>query len=208
MGGYRDRFSDRRHSFWRAQCLCRMSRRSRRRVSLEPRTGVWRAHARLGDVDARRADHRDSARSTRPADRTAWRCNHYGAWLYHQRDDAYHFRVLSWHGNFHGRWVRGAADDVSSHLPFQLVYSQARHGHRNRGVRNRVGDTFSRTLDAVADRYIRLARGVFYPCGYVGDCDRAFELFFPTPATGRDESQTRFRQLAGAAIGTREGCGL
>src|SRR5215510_13543451 len=175
---------------------------------MEPRTGVWRAYAWLGDVDARRAGHRDSARSTRPADRTAWRRNYYGPWLCHQRDDAYHFRILSWYGSFHGRWVRGAADDLSSHVLVQLVHSQARHGHRNRGVRDRVGDTFGGTLDAVADLHIRLARGIFYSRGCLGDRDRAFELLFPTPATGGDESHTRFRRLAGAAIRTCESCDL
>ena len=84
-----------------------------------------------------------------------------------------------------------AALPMTSQATFliQLVYSQTRHGDRNGGVRNRFGDTFSRALDAVADRHVRLARGIFHPRGCVGDRDRAFELFLSTPETGGDESQ-------------------
>ena len=60
---------------------------------------------------------------------------------------------------------------------------------------------FGCALDAVADRHVWLARGVFHPRGCVGDRNRAFELFLSTPEARGDESQARFRRLTGAASG-------
>ncbi len=119
--------------------------------------------------------------------------------LRRQRLREFDRRVLHRHGSFDGRRLCGAAHDLAGDVLIQLVHSQARHGDRRRRIGYRTGNSSGRSLDAVADHDLRLARRVFYSRRFVGARHRAVELFFSTPAARRDASQARLRR-----VGARE----